>query len=86
MVLGLMPVSRAACRCDTPSTKIRRLIFAHCATSRYMRGHLPSEGRRMRAGGQGVHATRERHRAMRLGVALPAQFLIVARGSVPGVA
>src|SRR3954451_23413150 len=57
-VLGLMPVSRATCRCDTPSTKIQRLTFAHCATSRYMRGHLPSEGRRMCAGGGGVRATR----------------------------
>src|SRR3954470_971885 len=45
MVFRLMPVSRTTCRRDTPSTKIRYLIFAHCATSRYMRGHLPNEGR-----------------------------------------
>ena len=39
----------------------------------------------MRAGGQGVHATRERHSAIRSGVAFRS-VPYVARGSVPGVA
>ena len=37
----------------------------------------------MRAGGNGVRATRERRRAMRSGVALPAQFLMSPEAQFP---
>jgi hypothetical protein len=37
-VLGLMPVSRATCRMETPFRRTRSRTPNHCATSRYMLG------------------------------------------------
>src|SRR3954466_9118348 len=59
-VFGLIPVSRATCRIETPSWRIRRRMLDHCATSRYMVGHPFCEARRIRTaiyevlGGAGV--------------------------------
>src|SRR5580704_749365 len=38
MVSGLMPLSRATCRIETPFRRTRSRIPDHCATSRYMLG------------------------------------------------
>src|SRR3954452_10538411 len=85
MVFRLMPVSPTTCRRDTPSTKTRCLIFAHCATSRCIRGHLPNEEHRMRTGerrGMGHPRAPQGHV---LELCFTRSVPHVARGSVPGV-
>src|SRR5215469_139743 len=51
-VLGLMPISRAICRMETPFRRTRSRIPDHCATSRYMIG--PSF-RRVSDNGRAAH-------------------------------
>src|SRR5215217_1665885 len=60
-VLGLTPVSRATCRIEAPSRRIRRRMPDHCATSRYMVVHPSTLGMfgHRRAGSVGAHSLEE---------------------------